>query len=53
MAGASGLAAEVFREGPCVTCALHPFHVFSMLQMSQALHGAEAEGGAGCWACLP
>ena len=46
--GASGLVVEVFREGPCVTCALCWFSVFSVLHMSQALHGAEVEGNADC-----
>lgn len=44
LAGASGLVVEVFREGPYVTCALW-FHVFAMLHMSQALHGAEGVQG--------
>lgn len=43
------MVAEVFREGPCVTGALHLFPVFPMLHMSQALRGAEVEGGSGCW----
>lgn len=50
--GASGLVAEAFGEGPHVTCDLCWFHVFSVLQMSQALRGAEVEGGPGCWSCL-
>lgn len=47
LTGASGLLAEVFREGPCVTGALHLFRVFPMLRTSQALRGAEVEGGSG------
>lgn len=46
--GESGLVVEVFREGPCVTCALFWFCVFSVLHMSQALHGAEVVENAGC-----
>lgn len=45
--GASGLVAEVFREGPRGACALGG-SVFSMLLTSQGVHGAGVEGSGGC-----